>query len=149
MGAGDAFDEMVGLSRQLGIDDIVDFPGWVGDEFIQRCLSTADICVAPDPPTAYNDACTMNKIVEYMAMARPIVSFDLVESRVSAADSAVYVGGSDVEEFALAIDELLGDPERRKRMGSTGRERIERELSWDTSRRNLLELYSRVIGRTR
>lgn len=149
MGAGDAYDEMVALSRQLGIADIVDFPGWVGDEFIQLCLSTADICLAPDPPTAYNNACTMNKIVEYMAMARPIVSFDLVESRVSAADSAVYVGGSDVEEFAFAIDELLRDPERREHMGSAGRVRIEHELSWNTSRRNLIEFYTRFISPTR
>jgi glycosyltransferase involved in cell wall biosynthesis len=81
-------------------------------------------------------------------MARPIVSFDLLETRVSAADSAVYVGGSDVVAYAFAIDELIRDPERRKRMGSTGRERVEGELSWDISRRNLIEFYSRFTGQT-
>jgi glycosyltransferase involved in cell wall biosynthesis len=148
MGAGDAFDEMVALSQQLGIADMIDFSGWVGDEFIERCLSTADICLAPDPPTEYNNRCSMVKIVEYMAMAQPIVSFDLVESRVSAADCAVYVGGTDVAAYAVAIDELLRDPERRERMGSAGRERLERELSRDTARRNLIEFYSRLTGRT-
>ena len=77
MGAGDAFDEMVALSEQLGVADIVDFPGWAGDEFIQRCLSTADVCLSPDPLTPFNDVSTMNKVVEYMAMGRPVVSFDL------------------------------------------------------------------------
>ena len=148
MGAGDAFDEMVALSHQLDLADIVDFPGWVGDEFIQNCLSTADVCLVPDPPSAYNNSCTMNKVVEYMAMARPIVSFDLFETRVSAADSAVYVEGNDVVAFASAIDELLRDPERRERMGLRGRERVEGELSWDVSRRNLIDFYLRFIGQT-
>jgi len=89
MGAGDAFDEMVALSEQLGVADIVHFPGRVPDEFVERCLSTADVCLSPDPLNPLNDVSTMNKMVEYMAMGRPIVSFDLVEARVSAGDAAV------------------------------------------------------------
>ena len=81
------------LSEQLGVADIVEFPGRVPDEFVQRCLSTADVCLSPDPLNPLNDVSTMNKVVEYMAMGRPIVSFDLVEARVSAGDAAVYVPG--------------------------------------------------------
>ena len=107
MGAGDAFDEMVALSEQLGVADIVEFPGRVADEFVQRCLSTADVCLSPDPLNPLNDVSTMNKVVEYMAMGRPIVSFDLVEARVSAGDAAVYVRANDELAFAQAIDALL------------------------------------------
>jgi glycosyltransferase involved in cell wall biosynthesis len=145
MGAGDAFDDMVALSEELGLTDMVEFTGRVPDEFVQRCLCTADICLSPDPPNPLNDLSTMNKVVEYMAMARPIVSFELFEARVSAGESAVYVGGTDVVAFASAIDELLHDPERRTRMGCVGRERVERELSWETSRRNLLDFYAGVL----
>ncbi len=146
MGSGDAFDEMVELSDQLNIADIVEFTGRVPDEFVQVCLSTADICLSPDPRNPLNDVSTMNKVVEYMAMARPVVSFDLTEARVSAGAAAVYAPANDEVAFAVAIDELLDDPERRKLMGEVGRERVERELSWATSERNLIEFYGRVMS---
>ena len=146
MGAGDTFDEMVALSEQLGVADIVEFPGWVGDEFIQRCLSTADVCLSPDPLTPFNDVSTMNKVVEYMAMGRPVVSFDLVETRVSAGDAAVYVAANDELDFAKAIDALLQDPERRRQMGESGRRKVEQELSWEASRRALVGFYEELLG---
>jgi glycosyltransferase involved in cell wall biosynthesis len=147
MGAGDAFDAMVALSAELGITDIVEFTGWVqDDEFIQRCLSSADVCLAPDPMNPLNNASTMIKVAEYMAMGRPIVSFDLAETRVSAGDSAVYVPDNDEYEFALAIDALLKDPARRRRMGEVGRRRVEDKLSWEVSRQALVEFYRRIIG---
>ena len=145
MGAGDELDEMVTLSEQLGIADIVDFPGWAGDELIQRCLSTADVCLSPDPLTPFNDVSTMNKVVEYMAMGRPVVSFDLVETRVSAGDAAVYVQANDELAFAKAIDALLQDPERRRQMGELGRRRVEQELSWEVSRRTLVRFYEQLL----
>jgi glycosyltransferase involved in cell wall biosynthesis len=147
MGSGDAFDAMVALSAELGITDIVEFTGWVqDDEFIQRCLSSADVCLAPDPMNPLNNASTMIKVAEYMAMGRPIVSFDLAETRVSAGDAAVYVPCNDEYAFALAIDALLNDPARRRRMGEVGRRRIEEKLSWEVSRQTLVEFYRRIIG---
>lgn len=147
MGAGDAFDDLVALAEELGLDDVVEFTGRVPDEFVQTCLSTADICLSPDPRNPLNDVSTMNKVVEYMAMSKPLVSFDLVEARVSAGEAAVYVPDNDERAFAVALAELLDDPVRRKHMGELGRERVERELSWDTSRKNLLACYDAVFTR--
>lgn len=144
MGTGDAFGAMVALSEELGIDDIVEFPGWAGDEMIQRCLSTADVCLSPDPWTPFNDMSTMTKVVEYMSMGRPVVSFDLTETRVSAGDAAVYVPADELA-FAKAIDALLDDPARRREMGESGRRRVERSLSWDASRRALIGLYDQLL----
>jgi glycosyltransferase involved in cell wall biosynthesis len=146
MGAGDTFDEMIAFSEQLGIADTVEFSGWVGDEFIQRCLSTADVCLSPDPLTPFNNVSTMNKVVEYMAMGRPVVSFDLAETRISAGDAAVYVGANDELDFAKAIDALLQDPERRRQMGESGRRRVEQELSWEVSSRALVRFYKQLLG---
>lgn len=145
MGAGDAYDEMVALSEQLGIVDMVDFPGRVPDEFVQRCLSTADVCLSPDPLNPLNDVSTMNKVIEYMAMERPIVSFDLTEARVSAGDAAVYVPANDEAEFARAVNELLEDPQRCRRMGELGRRRVEQKLSWEMSSRELVSFYERIL----
>jgi glycosyltransferase involved in cell wall biosynthesis len=146
MGAGDALDELKLLSKQLGVSDIVEFSGWAGDDLIQRCLSTADVCISPDPLTPFNDASTMNKVVEYMAMGRPIVSFDLVESRFTAGDAAIYVRHNDELAFARAIDSLLRDPQRRQRMGELGRRRVEEEFSWAISRKALVQFYERLLG---
>jgi glycosyltransferase involved in cell wall biosynthesis len=110
MGSGDCFDEVRELCTQLGLDDCVEFTGRVPDEFVQRCLSTADVCLAPDPRTPLNDVSSMNKIVEYMAVGRPIVAFDLVEARVSAADAAVYAPANDELAFAKCIDRAARRP---------------------------------------
>ncbi|WP_445256058.1 glycosyltransferase family 4 protein [Nocardioides aurantiacus] len=148
MGGGDALEDLRALSVELGLTEVVEFPGRVPDEFVQRCLSTADVCLSPDPKNALNDVSTMNKVVEYMAMGRPMVSFDLVEARVSAGGAAVYVPDDDEADFAAAVGALLDDPEVRERMGTTGRERVEQALSWQESRRRLVTFYDRLLGRS-
>lgn len=145
MGSGDAVDDMVALARELDLQDCVEFTGRVPDGFLQRCLSTADVCLSPDPRNALNDVSTMNKVVEYMAMGRPIVSFDLTEARVSAGDAAVYAPADDEHAFAKLLDDLLDDPQRRARMGAVGRERVAADLSWDVSERNLIGFYERLM----
>jgi glycosyltransferase involved in cell wall biosynthesis len=109
-------------------------------------LSTADICLAPDPPDKMNQLSTMTKILEYMAFQKPIVSFDLLESRRSAADAAVYIEKEDPELFAQAINQLLNDPSRREQMGRVGQERTLNVIGWNRSREALLESYSRLSG---
>jgi glycosyltransferase involved in cell wall biosynthesis len=149
MGGGDALGDLVALARDLGLSDCVEFTGRVPDEFVQRCLSTADVCLSPDPENPLNDLSTMNKVVEYMAMGRPLVSFELREARVSAGEAAVYAPAGDERAFAALIDELLDDPGRRERMGATGRARVADRLSWEVSERNLLDFYERLLDRAR
>jgi glycosyltransferase involved in cell wall biosynthesis len=148
MGSGDVFDQMRALSTRLGLDGCVEFTGRVPDEFVRRCLSTADVCLAPDPRTPLNDVSSMNKIVEYMSIGRPIVSFDLAEARVSAGDAAVYAPADDEPAFAGLVDELLGDPLRRARMGELGRARVAGELSWAAAQRRLTDFYARIVPPT-
>ena len=147
IGNGDVFDEMVALTRRLGLDEVVEFTGRVPDETVQRYLSTADICLSPDPKNPLNDVSSMNKVVEYMAMARPLVSFDLHEARVTAQDAAVYASENDEAQFAKLIAELLDNPDRRERMGKIGRQRVEEALSWEISRRSLLAAYEDLLAR--
>ncbi|MEU7989119.1 glycosyltransferase family 4 protein [Streptosporangium canum] len=141
VGGGDTFEDMVAFSRELGLSDSVEFTGRIPDEDLLRYLSAADVCLAPDPLNPLNDVSTMNKIMEYMAMARPIVSFDLREARVSAGDAAVYAPANDESEFAKLIARLLDDPQERRRMGETGKARVTGPLSWERSRTALLAAY--------
>jgi glycosyltransferase involved in cell wall biosynthesis len=145
VGEGDVRAEMVDLSQELGLGDVVEFPGRLPDGEVLRVLSTADVCLAPDPKNPLNDVSTMNKIVEYMAMARPVVSYDLVEARVSAGEAAAYAEPNVEASFAECIDALLDDPDRRQRMGARGRERVERDISWQKSQVELLRAYGRAL----
>ncbi|MEV0381975.1 glycosyltransferase family 4 protein [Nonomuraea sp. NPDC050643] len=146
VGGGDTFDAMVALSRELGLADRVEFTGRIPDEDLMRYLSTADVCLSPDPLNPLNDVSTMNKVMEYMAMAKPIVSFELREARVSAGEAAVYAPANDVDEFAKLISYLLDHPEERRRMGEIGQARVGGPLSWDESRKALMAAYSKVIA---
>lgn len=144
VGAGDVFQRMQALATELGLAASVEFTGRIPDEDVVRILSSADVCLAPDPKNPLNDVSTMNKIVEYMALSRPIVSYDLVEARVSAADAACYATPNDVNDFARCIGELLDSPARRDEMGRIGRRRVEADLSWSRSEEQLLAAYARA-----
>lgn len=146
MGAGDSLEDLRALSTELGLDDVVDFPGRVSDDYVRRCLSTASVCLSPDPKNPLNDLSTMNKVVEYMAMGRPLVSFDLKEARVSAGDAALYATDDDPVRLADDVETLLDDADLREEMGRRGRARVEHELSWEASRRHLLAFYARLLG---
>ncbi|WP_435251365.1 glycosyltransferase family 4 protein [Streptomyces tendae] len=142
VGSGDAFDAMVELSRSLGLDEQVQFTGRIPDADLVRYLSTADVCLSPDPRNPLNDVSTMNKVLEYMAMGRPIVSFDLREARVSAGEAALYAPANDETEFAGLVARLLDDPDERARMGKIGQERVNGQLSWGNSQKALLAAYA-------
>jgi glycosyltransferase involved in cell wall biosynthesis len=146
VGGGDTFDAMVALAGELGLSDCVEFTGRIPDEDLLRYLSTADVCLSPDPLNPLNDVSTMNKIMEYMAMGRPIVSFELKEARVSADDAAVYAAANDESHFAKLIARLLDDPDERRRMGEIGRARVSGPLSWEHSRSALLAAYAAAMG---
>jgi glycosyltransferase involved in cell wall biosynthesis len=148
MGSGDTFHEMVALSQRLGLGDQVEFTGRISDEDVLRHLSTADVCLSPDPLNPLNDVSTMNKVLEYMAVGRPIVSFELREARVSAGEAAVYAPANDEQAFAKCIAQLLDDPGLRRRMGEIGRARISGPLSWARSREALLAAYEAALRPT-
>jgi glycosyltransferase involved in cell wall biosynthesis len=147
MGDGDVLDDMRRLARELGLEHVVEFTGWVEHATVARVLSTSDVCLAPDPKNPLNDVSSMVKISEYMALGRPIVSFDLTESTIAAGDAALYASSNDVTDFARRIDELLDDPARREEMGSAGRARAERALAWEHQERALLAAYERALAR--
>jgi glycosyltransferase involved in cell wall biosynthesis len=145
-GEGSAVPELKELADQLGLGDMVEFPGWMGDAEIGRLLSTSDVCLSPEPATPLNDRSTMVKIAEYMAMSRPIVAFSLRETRKSADAAAVYAESGDIAAFADRIGELLDDPQRRAEMGAIGRERVERSMTWARSTTELMAAYRRAMA---
>jgi glycosyltransferase involved in cell wall biosynthesis len=146
IGGGDSYNDLVALNKELNLEEYVSFTGRISDEELKRYLSTAELGIAPDPKSPLNEVSTMNKIVEYMAMNLPIVSFDLKESRYSAGDAAVYIENDDERAMGLAIKELIEDPDRRRKMGEIGRQRVETLLAWDYSKKVLVEFYDKLLA---
>jgi glycosyltransferase involved in cell wall biosynthesis len=146
MGGGDSFDEVVALRDELGLGDHIEFTGRVPDETVRAVMSTADLGLSPDPKNPLNDVSTMNKTMEYMAFELPVVAFDLIETKVSAEDAAVYVEPNDVELYGEAIVELLDDEVARRRMAKFGRERVEQVLAWRHQQKAYLNVYDQLTG---
>ena len=146
VGGGSELDLMRRLSQEMGLSEFVTFTGRIPDEPMLEILCTADICVNPDVANEMNDKSTMNKIMEYMALGKPIVQYDLTEGRYSAQDASLYARPNDRRDFAEKILELLDDPHQRKGMGEFGRRRVLEELQWEHERSKLLKAYESLFS---
>lgn len=148
VGGGPGLEGLRLMSKQKQVDDMVNFTGRIPDKDLIDVLSTADVCVNPDRPCEMNDISTMIKIAEYMALAKPIVQFDLKEGRFTAGEASLYCdNGNCVEDFADKILWLLDHPEERNRMGELGKRRVEEHLAWKFSVQNLLSAYQRALDK--
>jgi glycosyltransferase involved in cell wall biosynthesis len=95
-----------------------------------------------------NNISTMIKTMEYMALSKPIVQYNLKEGRFSAQEASLYSdNGNQVSDFADKILWLLEHPEERRRMGEFGRRRVETELAWEYSVENLLAAYEKAFSK--
>jgi len=146
MGSGDSYEDLKALARELNLEGYVELTGYVSEEDLMSNLSAADICVDPDPSSPLNDVSTWIKIMEYMALGKPIVTYDLKETRYSAQDAALYVKPNNELEFAEGIARLMDRPDLRAQMGEYGRQRVHRDLKWDIVGQNLLRAYKALLG---
>jgi glycosyltransferase involved in cell wall biosynthesis len=146
VGGGTDLEKVKALTTQMQLNEYVDFYGRVDDETMVDILNTADVCVNPDRPTEMNNLSTMNKIMEYMALKKPIVQYDLKEGRFSADKASLYAENTSTTDFGDKIIWLLEHPEQREEMGNIGYERIIKELSWEYESKKLISFYANVFG---
>lgn len=149
MGFGDSLEDLKALSHELGLDDHITFTGRVDRTAIAEHLSAADIGLCPDLKTPLNDVSTMNKTMEYMAYGLPSVSYDLVETRVSAADTVLYVPSGDVSAFADAVEKLIDEPGLRAELGRKARARVSAELDWRPQAEAYVSVFDELSGFSR
>ena len=146
VGGGTHLEDIKQLCIDMNLSDHFDFYGRVDDQTMLEVLNTADVCVNPDKPTAMNDLSTMNKIMEYMALKKPIVQYTLKEGKFSAKDASLYAKNTDPIDFAEKIIELLDDEALRTKMGTYGYNRVLNELSWSHENKNLINIYKKVFN---
>ena len=141
IGNGPMFESLKTMAAQMGIADRVEFTGRIGDAEVIDRLCSCDLCVNPDPLNPLNDVSTMNKILEYMALGRPVVQYDLREGRLSAADASWYAEPNNPRDLAAKIGQLLDDAAARQKMSDAGRRRMVESLEWRHQAPRLLEAY--------
>ena len=147
VGDGSSVGDLKQMAEELSISEHVVFTGWIRDqELLRSYLATADVCVSPEPRSSFNEYSTFIKVLDYMSAGKPIVAFDLPETRTSAGDAAFYAEPNDEEELAKKIDLLLADEKLRHRMGHYGKERVENALLWEHSRPNLVKAYNDLFS---
>ena len=147
VGGGTDLNNLIQLSAQMGLNEFVDFYGRVPDELMIAILNSADVCVNPDKPTEMNNLSTMNKIMEYMALKKPVVQYDLKEGRYSAQEASLYARCGDTMDFADKIMQLIDNPELRIKMAEYGYNRVINELSWDYESIKLTNFYNSILSR--
>lgn len=148
-GDGENMPVLTKLVAERGLTDVVQFTGWLDASAVDELLRTATIAIQPDEPTRMNQLSTMAKTVEYLGRGVPVVAADLIETRRTAGDAAVYVPTGAPAEFAAAINALLDDPGRRARMRASGLERFAESLAWDHQARGYLAVWDRLLARRR
>jgi len=141
VGGGTELEEMKVYAQSLGVSDYITFTGRVPDQQMLEMLNTADVCVNPDVANEMNDKSTMNKVMEYMALGKPVVQFDLTEGRYSAQEASLYAEKNNELDLARKILQLLDDSDLRLRMGRFSRNRVENELEWRHEVPKLLRAY--------
>lgn len=146
VGDGDVLPGLRELSQALGISDLVEFTGLLEQDEVVRILSSADVCLAPEPSGPLNDVSTMIKLGEYMAMGKPIACFDLPETHFTAGSAALYARPNDDAQLGSLIGELLADPDLRARLGAAGRDRAESVLAWRHAEVELLAAYEQALA---
>ncbi len=147
LGDGAIRSRALAATKAWGLETIVEMPGMIRDNRVLRqYLSTADVCLSPEPLTPLNAYSTFIKVGEYMAIGKPVVAYDLQETRYTAEEAAVYVTAGNIEEFGQAIVDLVDNPESRRRMGQIARQRFLNCLSWDHQKQNLFLAYNIALG---
>ncbi|NJK78482.1 MAG: glycosyltransferase family 4 protein [Chloroflexaceae bacterium] len=146
VGTGGAWKDLQKLAIELKLEPYVRFTGMVSDEELMCYLSSADVCIGPDPKNNFTDRSTMIKLMEFMALGKPIVAFDLTEHRYTLQDAALYAVPNDERDFARQIARLMDDPNLRQQLGQIGRERIQHTLAWPHQAHHLLEAYEKVFA---
>ncbi len=147
IGFGPTLPEVKADVAARGLDAWFTFTGALYEDELLAVLNSADIGLSPDPHNAMNDISTMNKIMEYMTLEKPVVQFDLTEGRASAGEASLYARHNDPVDFAAKIAQLMDDAPARARMGKIGRARVLERLSWAHSVPQLLAAYERVFSR--
>jgi len=135
--------DLPGMARRLRIEGHVTFTGFVPDEELPPLYRAADLFCYPSLWEGFGLT-----PAEAMASGIPVVAFrcTAVPEVVLHGRTGLLVRPGDVSALAQAISELLGDEEKRRRMGEAGREHVSENFRWDLAAQRTEAVYRRALG---
>jgi glycosyltransferase involved in cell wall biosynthesis len=137
--------ERAAVEREMsarGLAQHVTFVGWVEPDRVLALIRDADICLDPSPATDVNERSTMTKVAEYLALGKPVIAYDLLETGRTTGDAALLVERDNAQRFADAIRRLARDAALRHGLAHAARERAIAMLTWDRSAEALFAAYA-------
>jgi len=146
VGPGDVRAELRAEVERRRLGGLVHIGDTADDDLVRAYIATADVCVSVDERNAMNDRAAMRKVLEYMAMGRPVVQFPLAEMRRLCGDTTIYAADADACDLARAVDELLDDHAGRARLGEAARRRVHDGLLWHQQKPELLAAARAALG---
>jgi len=146
VGGGPSFNYIRMSAINMNISQNINFTGVISHKKVLKIIENSDVCIDYEKDNAYSDKSTMIKIMEYMALKKPIVQFDFKEGKYSAQKSSLYAKKGDKKDFAEKVIYLLDNPELRRQMGEYGYQRVKNKLDWKYSIPNLLKAYKTAFS---
>ncbi len=139
IGEGAEKERIVELAAARGLTNI-QFLGQQPRERIPAYVSSADLCLVMLKKTELFKTVIPTKLLEYMACERPVIVAVDGQARqiVEEASAGVFVEPEDSKALVKAILDLVGDPERRRQMGTSGRQYIVNKCSREKTARDYI-----------
>jgi glycosyltransferase involved in cell wall biosynthesis len=146
-GTGDYVPGLQRLIEQEGLQDRVEYLGWLELPELVAQLCAADVGIVAQKASPYSNLVHTNKMYEYMLLGIPVVAGRLRSTARYFGDDAVqYFEPGSAESLADALVALSRDPVRRRALVAAARERC-RTFGWTAQREIYLSAYARLLGR--
>ncbi len=128
------------MAADYGVADSITFTGKVEYRDAPAYLALGDISVAPKMSNTEGSG----KLLNYMALAQPVVAYDSPVHREYLGDLGVYAPTGDVDAFTRCLADLLHDPQRRQFLGQQLRQRAIREYNWHSAGEKIVSIYRQL-----
>jgi glycosyltransferase involved in cell wall biosynthesis len=146
VGSGPALEKVRALTRSLGVEDFLAFPGYLNGESLLANISAFDIGVIPDPLNEANDLMSMNKVFEYCALGIPTACYPLKETKRLLGEAGVYAPSLDPAGLAEACLSLMQDESLRARSAAAAAKLSAKSFLWENEARKYVATYERVLS---
>lgn len=151
-GEGNCKDAWISRTRELGLDDIVTFHGFVDNETLAHLYGECDIYVHPAIFDSRGDTEGLGVVlIEALANEKPVVASAVggIVDVIRHEQSGLLVPEKDPLALVASIERLIADPALAKRLGQQGREHMLQVFDWDTITRRSERLYRRAVANCR
>jgi len=138
------------VAEDLGVASSVVFTGLVEMQEAWSYVLASDICLSPFRPSPILDSTSPTKVVEYLALAKPVVVNDHPDqSQVIGESGAGVVTEYSPKAFAQGILELFQQPEQWAKMGQDGKAYVQNTRNYDVIAQSVGNVYQTLLHKTR